>query len=273
VTALVEDRFRLARPALALWRQPGVLQVGLDAPSLVLEGVPPALAAAVPLLATPCTAAELHALLPDLDEGWVPWLVERLAEAGLLRAAEPAAEPALTVVGAGALAEAVARSLQEVGVAATQCDAVEFAGLPSPAGPSLVLLAGSTAEPDRGITDTLFREGRAHLVVRLEPDRAVVGPFVRPGHTPCIRCLDLSSVHLDRGWPHLLAQLCRHSVDPDASLLAWAGCTAAVQARAWLAGGMPETCGGSLELSLPDYRLRSRAWSAHPACGCLLTPG
>lgn len=274
MTALVEARFRLARPTLAVWREPGVLQVGLDDPALVLEGVPAGLAAAVPLLAAPCTADELDALLPDLGGSWVSWLVQRLAEAGLLRPAEPTPLPALAVVGAGALADAVTTALAEAGVPATQCDAVEFTHMPSPGEqPSLVVLAGCTAEPDRGVTDTLFREGRSHLVVRLEPDRAVVGPFVRPGHTPCVRCLDLSSVHLDRAWPHLLAQLCRQAVDPEPSLLAWAACTAAVQARAWLAGGLPETCGGSLELSLPDYRLCSRTWTAHPACGCLVPPG
>lgn len=267
-------RVRLTRPALAVWRSPGVLQIGLDAPALVLEGVPRGLAAAVPLLTVPSTTEELGTLLPQLDRSWVSWLVARLSDAGLVSAAVRPADPSLLVVGAGALAAAVTDAVAGIGRGATQLDPVGFAALPDPGeGPELVLLAGGTAEPDRATTDALFRDGRAHLVVRLEPDRAVVGPLVLPGRTPCVRCQDLSRVRLDPAWPHLLAQLCREPVRADAALLGWAACTAALQVRAWLAGGVPETCGASLELTLPDYRMHARPCPAHPGCGCLIPPG
>ncbi len=130
-----------------------------------------------------------------------------------------------------------------------------------------------SAEPDRALTDALFRAGRPHLVVRLEPDRAVVGPLVLPGRTPCVRCQDLQRCRLDDAWPHLLAQLCREPVEPEPTLLAWAASTAAVQVRAWLNDGSPDTAGSTLELGLADFRLRSRAWTAHPRCGCLVPIG
>ncbi len=273
--ALIEGtRVRLARPALALWRSPGVLQIGLDAPALVLEGVPRGLAEVVPLLAHPSTADGLSTLLPELDRRWPAWLIDRLQDAGLLGATDAPCEPAVLIVGAGVLADAVSTAVTRAGLVSTRLDPVGFAALPPrPDGPELVLLAGPHAEPDRAITDGLFREGRPHLVVRLEPDRAVVGPLVQPGRTPCVRCLDLVRVRLDPAWPHLLAQLCREPVEPDPTLLAWAATTAAVQVRAWLAGGPPDSCGASIELGLPDYRLQHRSWPAHPACGCLLPPG
>lgn len=274
VTPIDGTRVRLTRPALAVWRSPGVLQVGLDAPALVVEGVPRGLAEVVPLLAHPSTVDELTTLLPQLDRRWTAWLVDRLQDAGLLSPAEATPEPTVLVVGTGVLAAAVASAVASTGLGATRLDPVGFAALPPRQdGPELVVLAGPNAEPDRAITDGLFRDGRTHLVVRLEPDRAVVGPLVQPGRTPCVRCLDLVRVRLDPAWPHLLAQLCREPVEPDPTLLAWAATTAAIQVRAWLAGGPSDSCGASIELGLPDYRLRYRSWPAHPACGCLLPPG
>jgi hypothetical protein len=259
---------------MALWRSPGVLQVGLDSPALVLQGVPRGLADVVPLLAHPCTAEELGTLLPQLDQRWLDWLVDRLDDAGLITTTDPVRQPTLAVVGAGALAAAVAAALEGAGLSPACLDPVGFAALPPAVDePELIVLAVGAAEPDRAITDDLFRNGRTHLVVRLEPDRGVVGPLVQPGRTPCVRCQDLSRVRLDPAWPHLLAQLCREPVKPAPVLLEWVAATTAVQVRAWLSGGVPETCGGSLELSLPDYRLRTRGWPAHPGCGCVLPPG
>lgn len=261
---------------MALWRSPGVLQVGLDSPALVLTGVPAGLPLAIELLARPQGADDLTRLLPDLDPAWIDWLVGRLTAAGLMSSAEPARVAQLAVVGNGALADAVMDALTRTGLTVARADPGALAGdsshLAGPV-PELVILAGRTAEPDRTLTDALFRSGRPHLVVRLEPDRAVVGPLAIPGKSPCVRCQDLNRCRLDEAWPHLLAQLCREIVVPEPTLLAWAASTAAVQVRAWLAGAAPETTGSTLELGLADFRLHSRAWPAHPRCGCLLPIG
>lgn len=245
--------------------------MGLDPPSLVLEGVPSGIADAVGLLAHPCTREELGTLLPHLDASWLGWLLHRLADAGLLIPVEPEPTGSLLIVGAGALAHAVTVAVAGTGLVTTHLDPAAVPARPD--GPELVLLAPSAAEPDRALTDTLFREGRTHLVVRVEPDRAVVGPLVVPGQSPCVRCQDLTRVRMDPGWPHLLAQLCRQQVAPPAALLSWAAATAGVQVRAWLAGATPDTCGGTLEVALPDYRHSTRDWPAHPGCGCLVPPG
>jgi hypothetical protein len=46
---------------------------------------------------------------------------------------------------------------------------------------------------------------------------------------------------------------------------------AADPANRWIAGGawadLP-TRNGTVELCLPDWRLRRRGWSPHPHCGC-----
>lgn len=268
---------RLARPTLTVWRSPGVLQVGLDSPALVLAGVPDGLPRAVDLLSRPQGAEDLARLLPELDSAWVDWLVARLAAAGLMATAGVPAPAPLAVVGSGLLAEAVVAGLTATGLsvarkeAAELADAAPYVGRSPADGP--VIIAGCNAEPDRTLTDALLHAGRPHLVVRLEPDRAVVGPMVLPGRSPCIRCQDLHRCRLDAAWPHLLAQLCREPVEPEPSLLAWAASTATVQVRAWLTGGSPESVGRTMELGLADFRLRSRSWPAHPRCGCLFGIG
>ncbi|MGV8908422.1 MAG: hypothetical protein ACOH1Y_05520 [Propionicimonas sp.] len=267
---------RLSRPTTALWRSPGVLQVGLDSPALILSGVPKGLPLAVELLARPQGTNDLARLLPELDPAWVDWLVVRLSDAGLMCPISPPAGSRLAVVGAGALADAVASSLAAPGVVVARLEPAPLAADETAArgvAPDLVVLAGATAEPDRALTDALLRSGQCHLVVRLEPDRAILGPLVLPGRSPCVRCQDLNRCRLDDAWPHLLAQLCREKVHPEPTLLAWAAANAAVQVRAWLAGGSPETAGSTLELGLADYRLRSRRWPAHPGCGCLVPIG
>ena len=269
---------RLSRPTIAVWRSPGVLQIGLDSPALVLSGVPRALPLAVELLSRSQGTDDLARLLPELDPAWVDWLVARLAAAGMMA---PAPTPSvavsrLAVVGTGDLAEAVVTALTAAGLGVLRPGPAALTADESAtghAGAELIILAGTTAEPDRALTDALFRSGRHHLAVRLEPDRAVVGPLVIPGRSPCVRCQDLNRCRLDAAWPHLLAQLCRETVAAEPTLLSWAASTAAVQVRAWLAGGSPETLGSTLELGLADFRLGSRTWPAHPRCGCLLPLG
>lgn len=278
-------RYRLRRPLAVAWRGDGVLQLGLDTPGLVLDGVPAGLDAAVTALHQARSIAELGYLVPGVPRPWLLWLVDQLGAAGLLL---PDREPLATlgVVGSGPLAEATTAMLAQAGLPeVTRIAHHRPPARPSPgespllpavhwsqvgAGwPSLTVVATDTQEPDRALTDALLAAGRAHLVVRLEADRAIVGPLVLPGTTPCIRCQDLLRCRYDAAWPLLVAQLCRDRPTPDPVLLAWAATTAAVQARCHLTGGEPDVTGRTLELG-GDHTLRTRDWPVHPECGCIL---
>lgn len=258
---------RLSTPTVALWRSEGVLQLGLDPErALVVHDVPEAVADVARALAAPHTPAALETLFPGLSPDWIRWLIRHLDAAGLLVDVPAGSPPPVAVVGSGALADAVAAALADSGLdTVSRRRTSERAALPE-----LVVVASATTEPDRSLTEELFRSDRVHLVVRIEPDAAVVGPLVIPGRTPCVRCLDLLRGRLDPAWPRLLAQLCRQPAHSSPTLLAWAAVTATTQVRGWLAGTIPESAGRSLELSLRDYRMRSRSWPGHPACGCLL---
>ena len=134
--------------------------------------------------------------------------------------------------------------------------------------PDLTVIATDRAEPDRAIGDDYVRADHPHLYVRPLHAGAAIGPFVLPGRTPCLGCLDRVRRDADPAWPQLLTQLCRIRLPVLPMLAAWAASTTAVQIACWASGGEPGSTGGTLELTADDYQLRVRPWPMHPACGC-----
>ncbi len=143
--------------------------------------------------------------------------------------------------------------------------------------PTLVVLAPRSGTIEPGVGDQLLRDGTPHLLVGVRETTAAVGPLVVPGESACLRCLDLRRTDRDPAWPLIAAQL---AAEPprapapacDVALASLAASVAALQALAWVdAAGqppLPATFDGTLEVTLPDWRLRRRPWSAHPTCGC-----
>lgn len=263
----VMGTIRLNTPTVALWRSAGVLQLGLDSPALVLAGVPAELEQVVELLHHPTTSTELHHSVPGLAPDWVDWLIAQLDTAGILDTSDEPRAARIRLLGDAELAEHLQFRLTAAGLD-TQLRVAHPGRLPPDPWPGLTVIASATAEPDRLLTQSLIRANQPHLVVRLEPGRAVVGPMVLPGLTPCVHCLDLTQRDLDRHWPILLAQLCNLRVDPDPVLLEWAVSTATIQIRAWSQGRLPETASGCLEVTQPGHQLGFRRWTVHPECGC-----
>jgi bacteriocin biosynthesis cyclodehydratase domain-containing protein len=123
----------------------------------------------------------------------------------------------------------------------------------------------------------LVSADQAHLSVVIREDDILVGPLVRPGSGPCLRCLDLHRGDRDPAWPSVLAQLlspASGTLQPEetaASMLA-AGLVA-LQVLAHLDGvAEPATAGATLEIELPDGLIARRSWPAHPSCGCHWPP-
>jgi hypothetical protein len=141
--------------------------------------------------------------------------------------------------------------------------------------PDLVVLAGRA---DPVVLAGLMRDRVPHLSVLADEAIGVVGPLVRPGHSACLRCVDLSKAARDPAWPVILAQaggVAGSPVSPracDTVLAAATAALAAAQALAFIdrAGTAPlVTVDGTLELVLPDWQWHRRSWPPHPACTCL----
>jgi bacteriocin biosynthesis cyclodehydratase domain-containing protein len=142
--------------------------------------------------------------------------------------------------------------------------------------PDCAVLLG-VGEPDRALTDAWTRAGTPYLVVRLVEGRAVIGPFVQPGATACLRCIDAHHTDADPAWPLLVRQYSAASardradgapepVDPLlASLaLAWA----ARDLASYVDGGRPSSWSATVTIHPQLSRLETRSWLRHPACGC-----
>ncbi len=96
-----------------------------------------------------------------------------------------------------------------------------------------------------------------------------------PGLTSCLRCADLHRLDRDPAWDALAVQLSitpRHRLASEVALATVVGGLAAVQALEFLDGGRPASVEASLEMQLPDWRLRRRSWPVHPDCDCLSGP-
>lgn len=174
------------------------------------------------------------------------------------------------------------------------------AGGPAESGgrPDLVVLASETA-PDRALAAELSRRGIAHLVVTVTETVAVLGPFVQPGRTACVRCLDLHRTDRDPAWPLVLDRLAHGTtagsrpggrsgsptpVGPTSgsgaapSGPAVAGCDdvlatlaaahAVLHCTTALRGDLPPSADATWEFRLPGGQARRRTWEPHPDCGC-----
>ena len=119
----------------------------------------------------------------------------------------------------------------------------------------------------------LVTDATPHLSVVAREASVLVGPLVRPGATPCLRCLDLHRTDADPDWPALAAQLAsRGGGAVESVLAAVAGPLAAAQALAFVDGRTATVEGATLEVPLPDAVPRLARWATHPACGCAELP-
>ncbi|MFZ8977884.1 MAG: hypothetical protein ACO21P_00400 [Candidatus Nanopelagicales bacterium] len=112
-----------------------------------------------------------------------------------------------------------------------------------------------------------------HLVVAAAGARAVIGPFVIPGHSSCLRCRALHLADADATWPRAAVQWSARKPAVTSTVLAHvAGAWAALQVLALLdaASGPPSlpTINGALTITLPDGQPTHEPRPAHALCGC-----
>src|SRR4051794_22684314 len=136
--------------------------------------------------------------------------------------------------------------------------------------PDLTIIASDTPIPDERLY-ALHAADAPYLAVLLGTDSGVVGPLVLPGLTSCLRCADLHRRDRDPAWSALAVQLAigrRHGPAADVAVATTVAGVAAQQALTFLDGGEPAAVDGTIELRLPDWRLRRRSWTMHPGCPC-----
>jgi bacteriocin biosynthesis cyclodehydratase domain-containing protein len=140
-----------------------------------------------------------------------------------------------------------------------------------------VVVTLAVGELPRERLDPLLRRGTSHVVVRLVDGGAVVGPFVVPGKTACLRCIDAHQSTVD---PDHVAVTTRYAeatarprpdgmpdvVDPALATIALAWAVRDVVAH--LDGAAPSTWSRTLSLRPDPTQRREERWLRHPMCAC-----
>lgn len=268
------------RPGVrAVPREPGVLQVGLDAPHRTLLTDCPDVRRLLDALGT---GAPLMTPSPDAATA-----MARLERAGLIVVA------AAPTVGAGATARAHRAALARGGddamtrsvdrgtcrplleaPAALRPELVRLArlaglGEPAPLGAATVALLVVEGEYSRSRVDGWVRDGVPHLCVQAHDGVVTLGPYVVPGVTACRRCVDAHLGEDDPRRPVIVEQLARQpAAEPVDDVLLGLALAWAVQDLATAAeGSRPSSWSTSIRLA-PDLATERRTWRRHPYCGC-----
>ena len=249
----------LRRPALrpglrVVRRDDRHLQIGLDPPDrLVLRDQPRLLETLTSLDRRP-DASLLSTLDRLVAEGWV---VD--ADARPTAARDQAGRPAVAIQTDPALAETVARAGAAAGLRVVET--------PGPLTPRLVATLG---EPRRRISDALVRDDVPHVFVTVRPTSVRIGPFVEPGRTTCLRCVDAHLGERDPRRATVLHQLERLPARPESwdNGLAQLACAwAARDVVRRLDGAAPALRAATVTVT-DDLEVTRDVWLRHPHCGC-----
>ncbi|MBM7515728.1 hypothetical protein [Nocardioides nitrophenolicus] len=271
-------RTQLLRPGVpVLRRSPGVLQVGLAGPVVRLPDVP-----AVRGLLDELTAPAGHLPAPSPGElsDEAATALRRLVEAELVvpAAADP---PAYLLAQAGPDAVRRQEARAAVAIALDASPAVDALLTPLLAAARLgrattpdeatVRLVVADGPHHRERLDPLVRGSVPHLLVAGDATGVRIGPFVVPGRTACLRCVDAHESLRDERLPLLVAQAARQCAerppprDPvlDRLALAWA----VRDLTRFAEGAEPSTWSSTVDLGPAGAPLVTR-WGRHPWCGC-----
>lgn len=129
----------------------------------------------------------------------------------------------------------------------------------------------SAGEPARSTFEVLLAAGVAHLPVVLDERRVRIGPFVVPGATSCLGCLDALLTSFDPAWAVLVPQFERSRLLPPAlpqRLLFRAAAETIHQVECLLQGERPSTVGRFVSLGPGHGDLQVREVPLSPACSC-----
>jgi bacteriocin biosynthesis cyclodehydratase domain-containing protein len=252
---------KLADDIPIVWRSPTSLQLGIDAPRIVLDDVGAGDERLIAALRRGISPSGWSMLARDagLTEDRARGLLAALAP--VLSGPVPTASGRVLVLGEGPIAAALAALLQDAGRLAR----------PDTRSPDLVaLVAAWVIGPED--SQHWLRRDVPHLPVVVTDRTVTVGPLVEPGTGPCLYCGQLARTDADPAWPAIAAQLWGRPAPHLSALTVTA--VAAFAARRLIAR---LDAGGALD---------SRAWRLadeggaisvvpqlrHPRCSCAAPP-
>ena len=248
-----------------VWRTPTSVQFGVTRPAVVLENLDLAAEKMIAALGSGVSRSGLGMIgrSAGASDAAIDQLLDRLKPAML---AERAIEPHTVVVtGVSRFASRLVTLLADAGVTVLVAHSVTAAELAECE--LAVVVAHFVVEPE--LLGTWLRRDVPHLPVVLGDSSAAIGPFVEPGRSACLYCLQLHARDADAAWPAIASQLWGRRSPADTELLASEG--AAIAARdvlARLAGGVGVRS-TQLAIDAQSGAQSQRSFEVHPQCGCV----
>ncbi|WP_235737736.1 TOMM precursor leader peptide-binding protein [Nocardioides alcanivorans] len=289
----------MLRPGVVVCRRgDGTLQIGLQPEGAVHARDMPDVRALLAGLRDGAPAPDLASLDPRVARCYLDLVEHHLVidgddyVAGLGRSTDAAAREFLTadVAELGGVARRRNRAAITIGVEDTGLPAAgdRLLSLVQAAGFSVLrrpLAAEASAEfptvdavllidanvTDRAVVDRLVADGVPHLPLSCAEGRVLLGPFVAPGRSSCLRCVDAALAEHDPRRALVIEQYARHrSAWPAAvphDLLQVALGWAVRDLTRWVTGERPTTWSTVLEMD-PALTLPRHSFPPHVECGC-----
>ena len=238
-----------------VWRNTDTLQLGIDAPPVVMHGLSNAQERMIAALVAGVSRSGLDMIgrAAGALDGDVETLLETVTPA--LCESRVDESPAITVSGTGPTATRLVDVLRQSG--ARLVDDGAETGL-------AVIVAHYVIEPEQ--YGYWLRRDIPHLPVVYGDALVRIGPIVEPGIGPCLYCLDRHRTDADPAWPTIASQLWGRSSPAESALVASE--VAAVAARLVL-GRRGSGSSESIDLDVATGDTITRRWSPHPQCGCI----
>ncbi|MCA0216008.1 MAG: TOMM precursor leader peptide-binding protein [Actinobacteria bacterium] len=246
-----------------VWRSPSSVQVGIDPPVVVVEGL------------TSGQERLLAALGPGVSDAGIG-IVTREAPAqarelldvlapALLPPPGPAAEPLVVALsGTGPLADELARILAGSGVHVLTSPRAE--ALVDEGADVAVAVAHYVLAPE--LHAVWLRRDVPHLPIVFSDSAVRIGPIVEPGTGPCLRCLELHHRDRDIAWPAIATQLVGRRGAAESALLASEGAAAAARLILDRLAEGARASSVSLRIDADTGERTHTTWRQHPDCGC-----
>jgi bacteriocin biosynthesis cyclodehydratase domain-containing protein len=252
-----------------VWRSPSSLQFGIQSTRVVLTELTLAQERLIQALESGISREGL-VMLGARDGVRAKDVDVMLARLTPVLETQPAAteQSHVIVVGRGPTAESVTQVLRGSGVRVTLVASAD-AGMPDHVD---VAVAIGHFVLDPRLHGLWLRRDIPHLPVVFGDTHVRMGPFVEPGASACLHCIELHAVDADPAWPAIASQLLGRRASTETPLLAIE--TAGRVARAVidrLDGASSIT--NSIRLSASTGRLSRETVLPHPECGCLVLQG
>ena len=248
-----------------MWRNPFSLQFGVSARSVVLDDVDPAGERMLAALSSGVSRSGLGMIgrAAGASEQEIDALLAQLQPV-LIGPVDGEAHR-VVVAGTGRLAERLVAVLAATGLHVVIAATVEAAEIAE--GELAVAVGHYVLDP--ALHGLWLRRDVTHLPVVYSDSSIAIGPFVVPGVSACLYCLQRHASDADPAWPAMASQLWGRRSPADTELMASEA--AAIVAREVVArlGQRVDARSDQLVIDAATGARSRREFGIHPECGCV----